>query len=112
MTALSIDAELVVEGDGHTYRVWSEDDRFVVGAPSLSALRALDDFEGALPVPIDTFGSGLASVGVGVDVQVRRATVARLGAGTDGGPLGRWLTGTDATLDLSGVVTAAVRALG
>lgn len=114
MTArsLSVDAELVVEGAGYTYRVWSEDDRLVVDAQSLGALRALDDLEGTLPVPVDTLGSGLATVGLDVEVQVRRATVARLGAGVVGGPLGRWLTGTDAALDLTGVATAAVRRLG
>jgi len=109
---LSVDVELVVEREGHQFRVWSEDDLLVVGAPSLSALRALDDFSSVLPVETDTLGSGLATAGLTVEVRARHTPVARLGAGVVGGPVGRWLTGTDATVDPAGLVTAAVRALG
>lgn len=107
---LSVDAELVVERDGRTYRVWSEDDRLVVDAPSLAALRALGDLRAALP--LETIGPGLAAAGLAVDVQVRRATVARVGDGVRDDPLGRWLTGTDAAVDPGGVLAAAVRAFG
>jgi len=110
--SLTVDADLVVERDGHTYRVWNQGDRLVLGVPSLSALRELDDVGAALPVDPATLGSGLATAGLTVEVQVRRARVASLGAGVVGGPLGQWLTGTDAAVDLAGVATAAVRALG
>ena len=113
MTAdLTAEAELVLEGDSGTYRGYDEHDRLVVDAPSLSALRGLADLRTALPVGDENVGSKLATAGLAVDLRVRRATVARLGSGVDGGPVGRWLTGTDAALDPTGVATAAVRALG
>lgn len=110
--ALSVDAELVLERGEYTFRVWSEADRIVVEAPSLSALRALDELRGALPVGSDLLEARLTATDYAVDVQVRRATVARVGAGVRGDLAGRLLTGTDAALDLRGVATAAVRALG
>jgi hypothetical protein len=111
VTGLSVEADLVLEREGREFRLWSEDDRLVFAAPSLAALRAIDLGE-ALPIAPDTFGAGLAAAELTVEIQVRRATVARLGAGVESGPLGRWLTGTDAAVDLGGVSVAAVRALG
>lgn len=108
---LSVDAELVVERGGRTFRVWSEDDRLVVNAPSLTALDALEDLRSALPAGLAP-GESLAAAGVTVDVRVRRATVATVGAGVEGGRLGRRLTGFDAAIDPRGVAAAAVRALG
>lgn len=117
--ALSVDAELVVERGGRTFRVWSEDDRVVVDAPSLAALRSLASLRdvlaaGAVPVgdpALDPDGA-LADAGITVEVQVRRAPVARVGAGVTGDPLGRRLTGVDAAVDPRGVLVAGVRALG
>lgn len=109
---LSVDAELVLERGSDAYRVYDEDDRLVVDAPSLSALRGLDDLRAALPVDGANLGPELANAGLSVDLRVRRATVARLGAGVEGGSVGRWLTGTDAAVDPWGVAIAAVRALG
>jgi hypothetical protein len=108
---LAVDAELVVENGGRTYRVWSEGDRLVLNAPSLSALRALGDLRDALPPGVAP-DSRLADAGLTVELQVRRAHVASLGAGATGDPLGRFVTGTDATLNPTGVLAAAVRALG
>ena len=110
--ALSVDAELVVERGDRTFRVWDEDGRLVVDAPSLTALRALDSLRDALPVGALAPDSRLADAGLTVEVQVRRATVATVGAGVRGDPVGRRLTGLDAAVDFGGVVVAAVRALG
>jgi hypothetical protein len=110
--ALSVDAELVVERSGRTFRVWSEGDDLVVGAPSLSALRELDDLRSVLPMGLDRLGDGLDESGLTVEIQVRRATVARAGEGVDGDALGRRLAGFDAAVDPVGIATAAVRALG
>ncbi len=112
---LDVDAELVVERDGDRFRLWSEDDggRLVLDAPSLAALRGLDDLESALPSAVTASIPGeLSAAGLTVEIQVRRATVARTGAGVTGGPLGRRLTGLDVALVPAGVLTAAVRALG
>lgn len=108
---LGVDAELVLERDGRTYRVWSEPGRLVVEAPSLAALRALDDLRSALPLG-PSADRALARAGLTVHLQVRRAPVARVGAGVPGDALGRWLTGTNAAVDPVGVATAALRALG
>ena len=110
-SALTVDAELVVERGGRTYRVWSEGDRLVLAAPSLAALGALGSVRDALPPDLAP-GDRLTEAGLTVELQVRRAPVASLGAGVAGGPLGRALTGSDATLEPLGVLTAAVRALG
>ena len=109
---LSVDAELVVERGDRTFRVWDEDGRLVVDAPSLTALRALDSLRDALPVGALASDDRLADAGLAVEVQVRRATVATVGAGVRGDSLGRRLTGLDAAVDLRGVAVAAVRALG
>ncbi|QPV61997.1 hypothetical protein I7X12_14725 [Halosimplex litoreum] len=110
-TALTVDAELVVERGERTYRVWSEDDRLVLDAPSLTALRALGTLRDALPPGIAP-DDRLTEAGLTVELQVRRSPVASLGEGVTGDPLGRWLAGADAAVDPLGVLTAAVRALG
>lgn len=110
--SLSVDAELVVEGRGRTFRVWSEGDRILVDAPSLFALRSLDSLRETLPFGTVAPGDRLADAGLTVEVQVRRATVARVGAGVSGDRAGRRLTGMDAAIDWSGLAKAAVRALG
>jgi len=110
-TALTVDAELVVERGGRTYRVWSEDDRLVLDAPSLTALRALGTLRDALPPGIAP-DDRLADAGLTVELQVRRSPVASLGEGVAGDPLGRSFTGVNAAVDPLGVLTAAVRALG
>lgn len=110
--SLSVDAELVVEGQGRTFRVWSEGDRLVVDAPSLRSLRALDSLQATLPLGAVPPGDRLAESGLTVEVQVRRATVARLGSGVRSNRAGRRLTGVDAAIEWSGVATAAARALG
>ncbi|PSP63331.1 hypothetical protein BRC79_11420 [Halobacteriales archaeon QH_8_67_27] len=109
---LSVDAELVVERGDRTFRVWDEDGRLVVDAPSLTALRALDSLRDALPVGALAPDDRLADAGLTVEMQVRRATVATVGAGVSGDTPGRRLTGLDAAVDLRGVAVAAVRALG
>jgi len=110
-TALAVDAELVVENGGRTYRVWSEGDRLVLDAPSLTALGALGTVRDALPPGVAP-DDRLTEAGLTVELQVRRAPVASLGEGVAGGPLGRALTGADAVVKPLGVLTAAVRALG
>lgn len=110
-TALTVDAELVVENGGRTYRVWSEGDRLVVDAPSLTALRALGTVRNALPSGVAP-DERLADAGLTVELQVRRAPVATVGEGVAGDPIGRFVTGADAAVAPLGVLTAAVRALG
>ncbi|WP_123538710.1 hypothetical protein [Halosimplex salinum] len=110
--ALSVDAELVVEGGSRTFRVWSEDNRIVVDAPSVSALRAIESIRAALPTDALDPGERLADAGLTVELQVRRSPVATVGAGVTGDPLVSRLTGLDAAVDWRGVATAAVRALG
>ncbi|PSQ26532.1 hypothetical protein BRD06_06065 [Halobacteriales archaeon QS_9_67_15] len=109
---LSVDAELVVERGDRTFRVWDEDGRLVVEAPSLTALRALDSLRDALPVGSLASDDRLADAGLTVEMQVRRATVATVGAGVRGDSLSRRLTGLDAAVDLRGIAVAAVRTLG
>ena len=80
---LAVSSDLSVEVDDERVDVWSHGDGslVVVSAPSLGAARRLLAAPSALPVPIDSLDDGLRTAGVGVEVRVRHATVARLGAG-------------------------------
>ena len=107
---LDVEATLTVERDGTVFDVWTEDDRVVVNAPSLSALRELRSLWNAPLPPGADGGSGIADLPV--EVRARHATVARTGAGAAGSPLLTRVAGRDARLDWRGVLAAAVRALG
>jgi hypothetical protein len=109
--ALSVDADLDLTVDGAECRVWSERSRVVVEAPSLSAARSLLSGVDALPVDQSRVADELADTDLVVEVRVRRATVARLGAGVESSVFATQL-GYDADLSLWGLAVAAWRALG
>jgi hypothetical protein len=102
---VDVDAELRLERDGTEFGVWTEGDLLVVAAPSLRALGDLASLERLVPA------DALATRVGGVELRVRRATVARIG---DGPPsrVARRLFGLDARVRWPGVAVAAVRALG
>jgi hypothetical protein len=108
---LAVEADLDVTVDGHACTVWTEDGTVVVEAPSLTAAWSLLSGVDALPVDPNRLAGGLASVSLAVRVQVRRATVARLGSGAEPSELAREL-GYDADISPRGVAVAAWRALG
>jgi hypothetical protein len=109
--ALSVDADLDLAVDGAECRVWSEDDRVFVEAPSLSAARSLLSGVDVLPVDQGRVAGELAEAGLTVEVRVRRSPVARLGAGVQPSFVAE-RAGYDADVSLWGVVVAAWRALG
>mgnify|MGYP000465865347 CR=1 FL=1 len=109
--ALSVDADLDLAVDGAECRVWSQDDRVLVEAPSLSAARSLLSGVDALPVDQRRIAGELTDAGLTVEVRVRRATVARLGTGVQPSFVAE-RAGYDADVSLWGVAVAAWRALG
>jgi hypothetical protein len=109
--ALSVEADLDVTIDGEKCRVWSEGNRVVLDAPSLAAARTLLSGVEALPVGQARIARELTDADLAVDVRVRHATVARLGAGVEPSSLAA-LAGFDADVSLWGVAVACWRALG
>lgn len=107
---LTVDASLTAEQDDDRFDVWTEDGVVVCNAPSLSALRSLDSIRETLPIPVPP-ETALADLGVTVELRVRHARVARIGAGVDQNSLGR-LAGVEADVSVRGVAAAAVRTLG
>jgi hypothetical protein len=108
---LSVEADLDLTVDGHDCSVWTEDGTVVVEAPSLTAARSLLSGVDALPVDPNRLAAGLAGGSITVRVQVRRATVARVGAGVDPSPLADSL-GYEADVSPRGIAVAAWRWLG
>jgi len=109
--ALSVEADLDVTVDGHRCRVWTDDGTVVVNAPSLSAARDLLAGVEALPLDQSRLAGELADAALTVEVRVRHAPVARVGAGVEQSPLAE-LAGYEAALSPRGVLVAAWRRLG
>lgn len=110
---LSIDADLDVTIAGRECRVWTEGDTLVVNAPSFAVARRLADGLDAvesIPGAEGRLLAELVKADLLVELRVRRATVARLGAGVTPGPLAG-LVGVDGRVDLGGVAAAAWRRL-
>lgn len=111
--SLRVDADLVLAHDGDRVDVWTEDGSdgslVVVNAPSFAAVRALRRTLATLPATPGTVGERLADVDLTVEVRVRHARVARVGAGVSGGPVATRLAGGAAAVDWSGVAAAVVR---
>jgi hypothetical protein len=108
---LHVDAELRLRHDGDTFAVWSEDDRLVVNAPSLSALRQARPLLEHVP-PGALTGDRLPDEPPPVELRVRHAPVARTGPDVSPTPGTRRLVGLAAAVDPRGVLAAAIRALG
>jgi hypothetical protein len=105
---LSVDVALDVTIEGRECAVWTEGDVVVVNAPSLAAAQSLLRSVDALPVPIPI--DDLAAASLTVEVRVRHAPVARVGAGADPD----WLTtlaGYEADVSVRGLAEAVWRAL-
>jgi len=107
---LSVDVDLRVTVDGRECTVWDEGDVIVVNAPTLGTARALLDGAEALPLPVERLSGGLDRAGLVVEVRVRRAPVARVGAGVAPSRLAARM-GYDADVSVRGVAVAAWRAL-
>lgn len=133
--SLAVDADLTLTHDGEEIAVWTDDDgNLVVDAPSYRAARSLLKVVTGSPTPAaELFGvaSSLEDVESGVDpdldalldghdltveIRVRYATVARLGAATTPSGwrrrLGVRLLGVPAAVGLRGAVVAAARRVG
>jgi hypothetical protein len=108
---LSVEADLDVTIEGKRCAVWTEADRLVVNAPSLSTVRDLLAGVEAVPVPQPRLVGGLADTELTVEVRVRHAPVARLGAGVEPSRLAN-LAGYEADLSPRGVLVAGWRWLG
>lgn len=108
---VSVDAELSVTIDGRECDVWTAGETVVVNAPSLRVALALLDGVDALPMTERRLVSGLRAAALVVEVRVRYATVAMVGAGVESSVFGA-LTGYDAAVSPRGVLAAAWRALG
>lgn len=108
---LSVEADLDVTIDGERCTVWTEGDRLVVNTPSLATARELLGGVEALPVPQPRLVGGLADRALTVEVRVRHAPVARLGAGVEPSRLAT-LAGYEADLSPRGVLAAGWRWLG
>lgn len=107
---LSVDVDIRVTVEGRECAVWDEGDTVVVNAPTLGVARALLDGAEALPLPADQLTGELERADLVVELRVRRAPVARLGAGVAPSPLAARL-GYDADVSLRGLAVAAGRAL-
>jgi len=107
---LAVDVDLDVTIDGERCAVWSEGDRIVVDAPSLAVARSLLAGVDALPVPQQLLVDELGAASLTVEVRVRHAPVASVGADVDPSPLAE-LAGYDADVSLRGVAIAAWRGL-
>jgi hypothetical protein len=109
--SLSVEANLDVTIEGQRCAVWTEGDRLVVNAPSLSTGRDMLAGVEAVPVPQPRLVGGLADTALTVEVRVRHAPVARLGAGVEPSRLAT-LAAHEADLSPRGVLVAGWRWLG
>lgn len=109
---LRIDADLALEHDGDEIGVWDEEETLVVNAPSFRAARRLRDAFTKLPIERFDPLNRLEETGLTVDVRVRHASIARFGAGVDGGTIESRLLGRGGTVHWRGVLAAVARRLG
>ena len=75
-----IDAELTLSHGDTTFSIWSEDNRLIINAPSVRSLRMLDRLLTTVETLVDpasTVRSVLHTAGPTVEIQVRRAPIAR-----------------------------------
>lgn len=107
---LAVDIDLEVSVEGTQCAVWTEDSRIVVNAPSLAAARSLLAGIETLPVSPDTLTGPLSETDLTLEVQVRYAPVARVGAGVVPSR-GAEAMGYDADVSLYGLAVAAWRRL-
>jgi hypothetical protein len=105
---LSVDVDLDVTIEGRECAVWTEGDVVVINAPSLAAAQSLLRGVDTLPVPVPT--DELTAASLTVEVRVRHAPVARVGAGADPDWLGT-LAGYEADVSLRGLAVAGWRVL-
>ena len=108
--SVTVDADLTLTVDGTECAVWSETDRLVVNAPTLSAARALLNGVRVLPAPVGKALAGIEPSGLTVEVRVRHAPVAQLGAGVRTSRLAT-LAGYEGRISLRGLAVAAYRRL-
>ena len=106
----TVDADLTLTIDGKTCDVWSESDRLVINTPTLSAARELLNGVKALPAPVRGVLAGIGQTGVTVEVRVRHAPVAQMGAGVAASRLAT-LAGYDGRFSLRGLAVAVYRRL-
>jgi hypothetical protein len=107
---LSVDVDLAVTVEGRECAVWNEDDLIVVNAPSLWTARRLLGGVDALPLDQHRLVAELVRADLVVEVRVRHAPVARLGADVTPSRLADSL-GYDAAVAPRGLAVAAWRAL-
>jgi hypothetical protein len=104
---LVVDADLTLSVPGGDVTVTGYGDVVVVEASSLRAVRSL--LSGAETVPLETFGHGLETAGLTVDVRVGGYSVARAGVGATPGLVSRAVGATPARIGLAGLALAALR---
>ena len=107
---LSVDVALDVTVDGTRCAVWNEDGRIVVNAPTLTVARSLLGGVEATPLDQSQLVEWLTQTTLTVELRVRHATVARLGADVTPSGLAK-RAGYDAALSVRGLGVAAWRAL-
>jgi hypothetical protein len=107
---LSVDVDLAVTVEGRECAVWNEDDLIVVNAPSLWTARSLLGGVDALPLDGHRLVAELVRADLVVEIRVRHAPVARLGADVTPSPFAERF-GYDAAVSPRGLGVAAWRAL-
>lgn len=106
--SLSVDVDLEVTVDGAECTVWNEADLIVINAPTLSAARSLLSGVEALPLAQSRLTESLSETDLTVEIRVRYAPVARVGAGVVPSGVAA-AAGYDADLSLGGLGVAAWR---
>ncbi len=108
--SLSVEVDLDVQLDGKRCAVWSEGDKVVINAPSLGVARSLLSGVETLPVPRELLVDGLGTASLTVELRVRHAPVASLGAAVEPSRLAA-LAGYSADVSLRGLAVTGWRRL-
>lgn len=107
---LSVDVDVALTIDGRECAVWNEGDRVVVNVPTLSTARSVLSGVETLPLAAHRLVAELDRAGLVVELRVRHATVARLGADVTPSRLAT-LAGYDAAISPRGLAVAVWRGL-
>ena len=114
-STLSIDVSLELETGDTSFSVWSEDDRVVLNAPSLRSLSQLNSLLERIrslfgpAVPSDRDPSSMVPP---LELQVRRAPVARLDGLPADSSIQSIARADDVTVLPIGILKATLRSLG
>ncbi len=111
-TAVTVDVDVALDVtvEGQTCAVWDEGETVVVNAPTFSAARALLSGAEMLPVEQSRLGTDLGRADLTVEVRIRHAPVARIGADVTPSSLAS-AAGFEGSLSVRGLAVAAWRRL-